>query len=199
MHHDWLCRVLWDPHYCALIPGYVRRRSRWWHIGVSSLILQTPSAPLQDRTVCMRSAPCSGIWWIARNRSVQDQTGELQWYPIQLSPSGPSADFATGWPWIFFIEGVVTVCFGLFALRYLPHTPAQSMFLTEQERQVAVCRMKQDSQGAMVADDARDERFHWHWVRLALKSPNTIICSLAWFFLLVPIYVGVLFLRGPLW
>lgn len=66
------------------------------------------------------------------------------------------------------------------------------MFLTEHERQVAVRRMKQDSQGAMVADDARDEHFHWHWVHLALKSPNTIICSLAWFFLLVPIYVSYL-------
>lgn len=52
--------------------------------------------------------------------------------------------------------------------------------------------MKEDADGAMAADEARDEHFKWHWVRMALKSPNTIICSLAWFFLLIPIYVHVL-------
>lgn len=52
--------------------------------------------------------------------------------------------------------------------------------------------MKEDADGAMAANDARDEHFKWHWVRMALKSPNTIICSLAWFFLLIPIYVTAL-------
>ena len=69
------------------------------------------------------------------------------------------------------------------------HTPAQAKFLTENERTVALRRMKEDSHGATTEEDARNERFNWHWVRMALISPNTIICSLAWFFLLIPIYV----------
>ena len=69
------------------------------------------------------------------------------------------------------------------------HTPAQAKFLTEVERTVALRRMKEDSHGATTEEDARNERFNWHWVRMALISPNTIICSLAWFFLLIPIYV----------
>ena len=73
---------------------------------------------------------------------------------------------------------------------FLPHTPAQAKFLSPQDRDIAVRRMKEDSDGAMAADDARDEHFNWHWVAIALKSPNTIICSLLWFFLLIAIYVS---------
>ncbi|KIW53594.1 hypothetical protein PV05_09151 [Exophiala xenobiotica] len=84
-----------------------------------------------------------------------------------------------GWPWIFFVEGAITVAYGILTLFFLPHTPAQAKFLNAQDRDIAVRRMKEDADGAMAADEARDEHFKWHWVRMALKSPNTIICSLA--------------------
>ncbi len=104
------------------------------------------------------------------------------------------ANPGAGWPWIFFVEGAITVAYGILTLFFLPHTPAQAKFLNAQDRDIAVRRMKEDADGAMAADEARDEHFKWHWVRMALKSPNTIICSLAWFFLLIPIYVHVLVL-----
>ncbi|OAL17859.1 hypothetical protein AYO22_11203 [Fonsecaea multimorphosa] len=99
-----------------------------------------------------------------------------------------------GWPWIFFVEGAITVAYGILTLFFLPHTPAQAKFFNAQDRDVAVRRMKEDADGAMAADEAGDEHFKWHWVRMALKSPNTIICSLGWFFLLISIYSYALFL-----
>jgi hypothetical protein len=51
--------------------------------------------------------------------------------------------------------------------------------------------MKEDSCGAEV-EDVNEEHFHWHWVRMAILNPNTWFCSLAWFFLLVPLYVSLL-------
>lgn len=100
------------------------------------------------------------------------------------------ANSATGWPWIFFIEGIITVCFGVLALCFMPHTPLHSKFLTEEERDVALRRMRLDSHGATIQNSVDEERFDWHWVRMALLNPNTWFCSLAWFFLLIPLYVS---------
>ena len=62
--------------------------------------------------------------------------------------------------------------------------------LSNEERVVALHRMKQDAHGATTEEDVGQERFNWHWIRMALLSPNTWSCSLAWFFLLIPLYVG---------
>ncbi|KAJ0163404.1 putative transporter [Colletotrichum tanaceti] len=47
-----------------------------------------------------------------------------------------------GWPWLFFIEGGLTVVLGLGLLFVLPHTPAEAKFLTPPERELAVRRMQ---------------------------------------------------------
>ena len=95
------------------------------------------------------------------------------------------------WPWIFFIEGAITVVYGIFAICFMPHTPSHAKFLTAEEKRVALARMKVDSHGATSEGDVDQEHFDWHWVRMALSSPNTWFCSLAWFFLLIPLYVSL--------
>ena len=72
----------------------------------------------------------------------------------------------------------------------MPHTPGDAKFFTDEERAVALARMHADSHGASKEQDVNKEKFDWHWVRMALLSPNTIFTSLAWFFLLVPLYVS---------
>ncbi|ETN43675.1 uncharacterized protein HMPREF1541_02834 [Cyphellophora europaea CBS 101466] len=99
-----------------------------------------------------------------------------------------------GWPWIFFIEGTITVCFGILSFIFMPNTPADAKFFTEEERSVAQARLMLDAHGSTTKSDVNDEKFDWHWVKMALLSPNTIFCSLAWFFLLVPLYSFSLFL-----
>ena len=56
---------------------------------------------------------------------------------------------------------------------------------------MALRRMKSDSRGSTAEDDVGLEKFDWHWVKMALVSPNTWFCSLAWFFLLIPLYVSL--------
>ena len=69
----------------------------------------------------------------------------------------------------------------------MPSTPADAKFLAEDERRMLQARMMIDAHGSTAQSDVNDEKFDWHWVRMALLSPNTLICSLAWFFLLVPL------------
>ena len=42
-----------------------------------------------------------------------------------------------GWRWIFILEGIVTVLFGLIATLVLPSDIASAKFLTEEERYFA--------------------------------------------------------------
>ncbi|KAI7966520.1 hypothetical protein MJO29_002268 [Puccinia striiformis f. sp. tritici] len=47
-----------------------------------------------------------------------------------------------GWQWVFFIEGIGTVAIALFALYYLPASLETASFLTPEEREFAVARLK---------------------------------------------------------
>lgn len=87
------------------------------------------------------------------------------------------------WPWIFFIEGIVTVLFGVTAFFFMPHTPADAKFLTEEERAVALHRMKADAHGATSEEDVNLERFDWHWVRFCYTEHEILmlmLCRSAW-------------------
>ncbi|KAH8653389.1 MFS transporter-like protein [Xylariales sp. PMI_506] len=98
------------------------------------------------------------------------------------------------WPWIFFIEGILTTLFGMLCFFMMPHTPADAKFLTEKERAQALARLKLDSQGATETGNVNEEKFDWHWVRMAFKAPQTWFCCLIWLFLLIPLYSFSLFL-----
>ena len=69
------------------------------------------------------------------------------------------------WPWIFIVEGAVTVVFGVTSLFFLPHTPAKSRFLTEEEREGAIRRLEIDSHGANSSATIDYETFSWKWAR----------------------------------
>jgi hypothetical protein len=91
---------------------------------------------------------------------------------------------------IFVVEGIITTIFGIICFFTMPHTPAEAKFLTEDERAVALQRMMQDSHGATDVENVNEEHFNWHWVRMAMLSPQTWLSSFAWFFLLIPLYVS---------
>ncbi|CAO2649150.1 Nn.00g100990.m01.CDS01 [Neocucurbitaria sp. VM-36] len=98
------------------------------------------------------------------------------------------------WPWIFFIEGAVTVVFGIICFFFMPDTPAAAQFLNDEEKEWALRRMRLDAHGSSTAAAVEDEKFSWYWVKMALKAPQTYFCSFIWFFLLVPLYSFSLFL-----
>lgn len=99
-----------------------------------------------------------------------------------------------GWPFIFFVEGAITLLFGLLATLFLPHTPAHAKFLTHDQQVLAAKRMAQDASGATTTSDVKEEQFDWHWVRLALFNVNTLLLSLDFFAIITPIYSFSLFL-----
>ena len=99
-----------------------------------------------------------------------------------------------GWPFIFFVEGAITLIFGLIATIFLPHTPAHAKFLTEEQQTLAAKRMAQDASGATTTNDVKEERFDWRWVRMGILNFNTLLLSLNFFAIITPIYSFSLFL-----
>lgn len=99
-----------------------------------------------------------------------------------------------GWPFIFFVEGAITVLVGVLAMCFLPHTPLDSNFLSPEEKEAAVARMRLDNYGASAADDVGHETFSWLWVHRAVLNWNTMLLSLNFFAIITPIYSFSLFL-----
>ena len=80
-----------------------------------------------------------------------------------------------GWSWIFIIEGLLTLVVACVSPWFLTDFPAEAKFLTPEEREQAVARVKVD-QGAMSVDTA----FAWHYVADAMKDYRTYCLGLVY-------------------
>ncbi|KAK3115965.1 hypothetical protein LTR53_004192 [Teratosphaeriaceae sp. CCFEE 6253] len=97
------------------------------------------------------------------------------------------------WPWIFFVEGAVTIIVAMVAFFFLPPTPSQCKFLSLEEQTYAAHRLHLDNYGATTSS-VEEEHFTWTAVRHAFFNVNTIAMSINFFIILVPIYSFSLFL-----
>lgn len=85
---------------------------------------------------------------------------------------------------MFVVEGAVTVVFGVICFFFMPDTPATARFLSAEEKEWALRRMRLDAHGSTQVD-VDEEKFDWYWVKMALKAPQTYFNGFIWFFLLV--------------
>ncbi|KAH0831819.1 putative transporter [Fonsecaea pedrosoi] len=79
------------------------------------------------------------------------------------------------WPWIFFIEGAISMIVGVVCFFILPNMPGQSRFLTEEEREVA--RIRSGKISRTIDVNHEQEKFTWAAVKLGLLDWNTILLS----------------------
>lgn len=75
-----------------------------------------------------------------------------------------------GWPWIFFVEGAITVCVAIVAFFFLPNTPGAARFLSSEEQNIAAGRLRADLSGATAMDRVEEEKFNWREVLLVFNS-----------------------------
>ncbi|KAG7110137.1 putative transporter C11D3.18C like protein [Verticillium longisporum] len=94
-----------------------------------------------------------------------------------------------GWPWIFFIEGALTVILGIVAYCFLPNTPRDTRSLTDRERTLALRRMH-------INPDEKPAKDHLQFktVKRAIFNFMTLIMSIGAFFSIEAIYSYALFL-----
>ncbi|PPQ89888.1 hypothetical protein CVT25_004810 [Psilocybe cyanescens] len=84
-----------------------------------------------------------------------------------------------GWAWIFILEGLFTVVFGVLSYFLLPRSPAHARFLNSDEKDYIVSALKRD--GATGTNDAADS-FSWREVGMAFKLPQVWMLAIMFFF-----------------
>ncbi|PLW23235.1 hypothetical protein PCASD_09229 [Puccinia coronata f. sp. avenae] len=80
-----------------------------------------------------------------------------------------------GWRWLFIIEGLITVSASLVTIFFLPDWPANTKWLSENERKLAVLRLEFDQakQGASSANSIKLS--HWQALAAAAKDWRTYL------------------------
>jgi MFS family permease len=92
-----------------------------------------------------------------------------------------------GWRWIFILEGLVTVIVAVFAFWGLYDFPDTASFLTEEEREFVIYRLKFQGQGRPLTGHEvthikvpEAEEFEWKYVFQAFKDwqiwLNILVC-----------------------
>ncbi|KZT40141.1 MFS general substrate transporter [Sistotremastrum suecicum HHB10207 ss-3] len=81
-----------------------------------------------------------------------------------------------GWAWIFILEGVFTVVFGIFALFVMPRRPEDTFFLTELEKEALIAQRDE------WAINEEHHQFTWAEVFSTFKEPHLWIMSIGLFF-----------------
>lgn len=81
-----------------------------------------------------------------------------------------------GWQWLFLLEGIPSIVFGVICLFYLTDSPAKAAWLSDSQRQWLIERMKQD----VIASKTDHHMPALH----ALRKPVIWFLALPYFFLL---------------
>ncbi|KAH0582342.1 hypothetical protein H2248_010290 [Termitomyces sp. 'cryptogamus'] len=74
-----------------------------------------------------------------------------------------------GWAWIFILEGLLSIVFGLLMFFILPHSPARAFFLNNDEKHYVISRLRES--GAIARNDETDA-FNWREVGNAFTLPH---------------------------
>jgi sugar phosphate permease len=94
-----------------------------------------------------------------------------------------------GWAWIFILEGIATVLFGVASLWFVHDFPDDATFLSEQDRARVVRRLKMDQQSS-----AEHEEFKMKYVYMALKDYKMWLGMIIYMGCDMPLYAFSLFL-----
>ena len=83
-----------------------------------------------------------------------------------------------GWAWIFILEGLFTILFGLSAFFLLPRSPADCRFLSETERSYV---LRQLHKTGATGEESTD-KFSWKEVGRAFLQPQVQMVAVQFFF-----------------
>jgi sugar phosphate permease len=84
-----------------------------------------------------------------------------------------------GWEWIFILEGLFTVFFGIASYLLLPRSPEHAGFLSRTEKAYIAAKLKQDGS---TSKDAVADTFSWQEVWKAFALPHVWILAVIFFF-----------------
>lgn len=94
-----------------------------------------------------------------------------------------------GWAWIFILEGLATVFIGVISYWMVHDFPDEAKFLSEEDRQRVICRLKEDKQSS-----AKHENFKMDYFWASVKDWKTWAYAVIYMGCDGPLYAFSLFL-----
>lgn len=82
------------------------------------------------------------------------------------------------WAWIFIVEGLFTVGFGLLSFFILPRSPAHVRFLNAREKDYVIAQLRQ---GGAIGKDEQADSFSWIEVLRTFKLPQVWLLCCVYF------------------
>ncbi|KAG5361043.1 putative transporter [Yarrowia sp. B02] len=100
-----------------------------------------------------------------------------------------------GWQWIFILEGIATVAVAVVAFFFVHDFPETARFLTDEEREFVMWRLKYDGNDANTGELVEQNNAReWKYVRAAFTDIQVYVHILLYFGIVVPLYGIALFL-----
>ncbi|KAF8735594.1 hypothetical protein AX14_001843 [Amanita brunnescens Koide BX004] len=81
-----------------------------------------------------------------------------------------------GWAWIFILEGLFTLLFGLASFFFLPRSPSHARFFSEEEKAYVIAKLEEDGTRNDTADG-----FSWQEVGKAFTLPQVWLLAIVLF------------------
>ncbi|KAF9096160.1 hypothetical protein BGX23_011855 [Mortierella sp. AD031] len=148
---------------CGLFPGVVYLFSLWY----------TRDEQALRNGVFFSSATMAGAFG-----------GLLAWLLEQMDGVGG----LHGWQWIFLLEGLPTVLLAAVVLWLLPDFPETATFLTTEEKELTIKRLRID------AGPATETHFSWRQFRMVFKDWKTYMHMATYILSTIPVYSLAFFL-----
>lgn len=95
---------------------------------------------------------------------------------------------AIGWQWIFLLEGLPTVLLAVVVLYFLPDFPETATFLTPEEKDLTIQRLRID------AGPATETDFSWKQCWMVFRDWKTYMHMLTYILSTIPVYSLAFFL-----
>jgi MFS transporter, ACS family, tartrate transporter len=181
----WIARILITWGICTVLVGFVHTSSQFY---VARFLLGTAEAGFFPGVIVYLTH-----WFVQRDRA-QAMAGFLTAIPVSLVTGAAISALVLrlhwfgleGWRWVFILQGLPAVIFGVITIFYLTDYPFQAKWLEPEERAWITAEIEEEKQRKKLAGHVS--------VLQSLRQRNVILLSLTLFFTNIGVFAFALWL-----
>jgi ACS family tartrate transporter-like MFS transporter len=181
----WMARILITWGLCAVIVGFVRTASQFY---AARFLLGLAEGGFFPGIIVYLTH-----WFCARDRA-RALSGFIIAIPVSLSLGAPVSALIlridwfglAGWRWVFILEGLPAILFGIITLFYLTDHPREAAWLEPEEREWISAELEVEKQAKRDAGQASTSQ--------AWRNRDVVLLALALFFANIGAYAFVFWL-----
>ncbi len=181
----WMARILITWGLCAVLVGFVKTASQFY---AARFLLGLAEGGFFPGIIVYLTH-----WFCARDRA-RALAGFIIAIPVSLSLGAPISALIlrldwfgfAGWRWVFILEGLPAILFGVITLLYLTDHPREAAWLEPEERKWIIAELEAEKQAKRATGQVS--------ILQALRNRDVVLLALALFFANIGTYAFVFWL-----